>query len=151
MLTEIAHLIEARKNCLRVIEGISFEDICKIPKGFNNSILWNVGHLVVTQQVLAYKSSGLPMNVDEEIIEGFKKGSVPNAAYTKSQWQKILDLFIALPLQLNEDYKKGKFKSYEAYPTSFGITLSNIDEAIKFNNIHEGLHIGYIMALKRVV
>jgi hypothetical protein len=28
------------------------------------------------------------------------------------------------------------------------VTLSTIDEAISFNTLHEGIHLGYILAMK---
>ncbi|MGB5463369.1 MAG: DinB family protein, partial [Aureibaculum sp.] len=30
-------------------------------------------------------------------------------------------------------------------------TLNNIQDAIEFNNFHEGIHLGYILALKKLV
>jgi len=35
--------------------------------------------------------------------------------------------------------------------TRYGVTLSNIEEAIRFVPFHDGLHTGCIMALKRTV
>ncbi|MFD1550683.1 DinB family protein [Putridiphycobacter roseus] len=151
MQVAVANLLETRKNCLRVIEGVSFEDICKIPQGFNNSIFWNVAHMVVTQQLLCYKLAALPMSISDELVEGFKKGSQPKASYSEQEWEQVLTLYKQLPLQLDVDLTKAIFKNYKEYPTSFGITLKSVEDAVRFNNIHEGLHIGYIMALKRVV
>jgi hypothetical protein len=52
---------------------------------------------------------------------------------------------------LREDYQHGVFKSYKEYPTSYGFELKSIDDAIIFNNVHESLHLGTIMALKKLV
>jgi hypothetical protein len=35
--------------------------------------------------------------------------------------------------------------------TSLNVELDNIEKAATFNAFHEGLHFGYMMALKRVV
>jgi hypothetical protein len=30
-------------------------------------------------------------------------------------------------------------------------TLTNVEEAIEFNNFHEGIHLGYILAMKNSI
>ena len=54
---------------------------------------------------------------------------------------------------MDNDYKEGLFtgKEYPNYLTSYGVTISSIDVAISFNNIHEALHYGYIMAQKKAL
>ncbi|MGY8908452.1 MAG: DinB family protein, partial [Flavobacteriales bacterium] len=52
-------LRKARTLTFKELEGLTLDQIHKIPEGFKNSIAWNVAHLVVTQQVLHYKLSGL--------------------------------------------------------------------------------------------
>ena len=56
-----------------------------------------------------------------------------------------------LPTKLESDYSNTIFSNYNSYTTSYNITLSSIEEAIQFNNVHDGLHFGYIMALKKVI
>ncbi|MFK8039032.1 MAG: DinB family protein [Crocinitomicaceae bacterium] len=147
----IEHFKISRETCLKLIDGLTYSQLITIPKGFNNSIFWNVSHLVVTQQLLQYKLSSLPMHISDEIVNDFRKGSVAKSDYSEIIWQKILELFSRLPSQLASDYENELFAKYNEYTTSFGVTLNSIEDAIAFNNIHEGLHIGYIMALKRVV
>lgn len=147
----IAHLKISRATCLKLIQDLTHEQLITIPKGFNNSIYWNVAHLVVTQQLLNYKLSNLPMYLDNEVVDNFRKGSKARQNYLVEDWERIVEAFKALPIQLEVDYTDGIFKEYSEYKTSYGITLNKIDDAIAFNNIHEGLHIGYIMALKRVI
>ena len=147
----ISNLKIGRATCLKLIEGLSHEQLITIPQGFNNSIYWNVAHLAVTQQLLQYKLSGLQTYLSEDFINDFRKGSQAKAEYSETEWNKVVELFKTLPEKLAEDYDNGKFKTYNEYHTSFGITLNSIEDAIAFNNIHEGLHIGYIMALKRAM
>ena len=147
----ISHLKIGRQTCLSFIEKLNFDQIIKIPKGFNNSIFWNVAHLVVTQQLLHYKLSGLPMYLSDEFVNDFRKGSVARTDYTETDWEHTKKKFMNLPDRLAIDYEKGLFKTYSDYSTSFGVTLRTAEDAIAFNNIHEGLHIGYVMALKKAI
>ena len=39
----------------KYLKSMSLKELNTIPKGFNNNIIWNIGHIVVTQQLLAYK------------------------------------------------------------------------------------------------
>jgi hypothetical protein len=53
--------------------------------------------------------------------------------------------------QLEVDYNNGVITNYTSFVTPYNITLSSIDEALVFLPFHEGLHIGYIMSLRKLV
>lgn len=142
---------QTRKLIIGIADGFTDEKLLLIPNGFNNNALWHIGHVLVTQQLLVYKLSGVPMLLDEQIISAFRKDSnpkewteTPNADAIKKQLQPLMDRFI-------EDYYADKFKSFERYESSYGVTLNNIDDSIQFLTLHESLHLGYLMALRRVV
>lgn len=140
-----------RKNQLGVIKNLTLDQLNVIPQGFNNNLIWNLGHLVVTQQLLCYKLSGLPLNVEEKMVTNFAKGSLPSPNFERSDLELIKEKSESLPDLLESDYYQGLFKSFTKYPTSFGYELNSIEDAILFNNVHEGIHLGYLMALKRAV
>ena len=134
------------------IENNSLEDLNKIPEGYNNNIIWNIGHIVVTAQLLAYKLSGLPMVVSEELVNKYKKDTKPEGAVSQNEVDEIKTLLFSTLEKLESDYKAGVFKEYHAYTVSTtGNTLTNIDEALQFILFHEAMHLGYILALIRTV
>jgi hypothetical protein len=50
------------------------------------------------------------------------------------------------------DYENNVFKNFTAYTVSTtGNTLNTIDEALQFVLFHEGMHLGYVMALLRAI
>lgn len=151
MDTQFDILRKSRELVLKRIEGLSHEQLHKIPEGFNNNIVWNVAHLVVTQQLLHYKLSGLQCLVPDELIENYRKGTSPSEEMNEEDFEEVKELLAGLPDTLEEDYKEGIFKEYTEYPTSTGFVLSSIDNAIAFNNLHEGIHLGTIMALTKLV
>ena len=142
-------LRKSRELVLKELEGLSLEQIHKIPTGFKNNIAWNVAHLVVTQQVLQYKFSGLDCLCPDELIEDFKKGTSPSKNFTEEEFDEVKDLLAGLPDTLEEDYNAGIFETYTAYPTSTGFVLTSIETAIEFNNFHEGIHYGIIRSIKK--
>ncbi len=144
-------LKKSRELVLKRIEGLTHEQLHKIPEGFNNNIVWNVAHLVVTQQLLHYKLSGLQCLVPDELIEKYRKGTGPSEEMSAEDFEEVKELLAGLPDTLVEDYKEGIFKEYTEYPTSTGFVLTSIDTAIAFNNLHEGIHLGTIMALTKLV
>ena len=144
-------LKKSRSITLKVIKKLTLEQIHTIPDGFKHNIAWNVAHLVVTQQLLHYKLSGLNCLCPSDLIKAHTKGTFPTKIFTQEEFDEVLDLFISLPTTLEENYNTGVFKKYNEYQTSTGFILDSIDTAILFNNYHEGLHLGIIMALKKLV
>jgi len=136
---------------LKIIENLSLAQLNKIPNGFNNNIAWNMAHLAVTQQLLCYRKSGLPVLVTEEIIEAYKKGTAPNKDISQEEFEHIRERFLGLPDTFEEDFNANIFTAYNSYTTSANVTLNNVKDALEFNNFHEGIHLGSIMSLKKHV
>jgi len=134
------------------IENNSLEDLNKIPEGYNNNMIWNIGHIVVTAQLLAYKLSGLPMMVSDDLVNKYKKDTKPEGDISQAEVDEIKALLFSTMEKLEADYKSGIFKEYNTYTVSTtGNTLTNIDEALQFILFHEAMHLGYILALVRAV
>lgn len=145
-------LPNTRKTFSRIIENTSLEDLNRTPKGFNNNIIWNIGHIVVTQQLLAYKLSGLPIMVSDELVGKYRKDTKPEGAITQEELDEIKALLFSTIEKTKADYSNGLFKNYQEYTVSTtGNTLTNIDEAFQFIILHEGMHLGYVMALLRAI
>lgn len=149
MKTQFDILRKSRDLVVKELEGLSMDQIHKIPEGFKNNIAWNVSHLVVTQQLLHYKLSGLNCLCTDELIEAHRKGTAPTKTFTEEEFEEVVELLLGLPDTLQEDYEAGIFENYTEYPTSTGFTLTSIENAIPFNNFHEGIHYGIIRSIKK--
>jgi hypothetical protein len=135
-----------------MLEQYALETLNTIPDGFNNNIIWNIGHVVVSEQLLAYKLSGLEPSLSKEMIDKYKKDSKPNAAVSQTEVDEIKGLLHSTIAKTKADYANGVFKNYTAYTVSTtGNTLHNIEEALQFISIHEGLHYGYVLALVKAL
>ncbi len=151
MEKELNILKITRNNIIKTIDGLSIEQLNQVPQGYNNNIAWNVGHLIVTQQLLCYKMSGLPVKYEASIIDDLKKGASPSQEYKNIDISFFKNELLVTADGLEEDYNNGKFKEFTPYMTSYGFELKSIEDAIIFNNLHEALHFGYIMAMKRAL
>jgi len=143
--------LKNRKILNAFLEKYTLEELNKVPEGFNNNLIWNIAHVVATQQLLVYKLSGLPMIVSEDLVDKYKKGTKVEGDVTKEEVDLIKSLLFSTLEKTKEDYEKGEFKNYNTYTTSTNSTMTSVEEAIAFNNFHEGIHLGYILALKRAL
>ena len=136
----------------KIIENNTLEDLNKIPDGFNNNIIWNIAHILVTEQLLAYKLSGLESSLSDEMINSYRKDTKPNSDLSQAEVDEIKDLLLPILEKTKEDYYDDVFENYNAYTVSTtGNTLKNVDEALQFAAIHEGLHYGYVLALLKAI
>jgi hypothetical protein len=151
MTTEFDVLKKSREMVLKTIQNLTLEQLHTIPEGFKNNIIWNFTHIVVTQQLLHYKLSGLQCLIPDDLIDKYRKGTFPSEEMSEEEFEEVKELFMGLPDTLQEDYEAGIFKLYNEYQTSTGFVLTSIKDAIAFNNLHEGLHLGVIMSLVKLV
>jgi len=140
-----------RNLAVQFLDHYSLEQLNTIPEGYRNNLIWNIAHIVVTQQLLVYKFSGLPMLVSDELVERYKKGTEVTAPATEAEIAEIKTLLVDTILQTEKDFTNGLFKNYAEYPTSTGFVIKNVEDAINFNVFHEGMHIGIMMRLKKLV
>ncbi|WP_298766208.1 DinB family protein [uncultured Polaribacter sp.] len=141
----------SRALVLKELDGLTLEQLNNTPVGFKNNIAWNVAHLVVTQQLLHYKLSGLNCLCPDQLIEDHKKGTAPTTTFTEEEFEEVKELLMGFPDTLEEDFNAEIFQNFTEYPTSTGFVLTSIESAIAFNNFHEGIHYGIIRAIKKHV
>jgi len=140
-----------RKGLYHFLKNTPKKELFKIPNGFNNNIWWNIAHVVVTEQKLIYGLSGLPLNISQDLVTKYQKGTSPKENPNNEEFELIKRLMFSLPEKTEKDYKDGLFSSFKPYMTTPKVPLNNVDDAITFNTFHEGLHLGSILALARAV
>ena len=132
----------------KLLEKFSLDQLNTVPKGYRNSIFWNVAHTIVTQQLLVYGLSNVPLLVDSDLVKTYRKDTKTVREATPDELTLVKSLLLSTIEQTQTDYDNGVFKNYTPYTTSINETLSTVDEAISFNAFHEGIHLGYILAMK---
>lgn len=142
---------KTRINLVHLFDGLTIEQLNKIPEGFNNNLIWNFAHLLATQQLIFYGLAGLSLNVDEQFIKNYRRYTKPEDFVSTAELEAIKQNFEQTQQQFFEDYSKDAFHSFKPYTTSFGVQLDTVDDAIRFSSVHDGLHLGYAMAMKRLV
>lgn len=134
-----------------LVQKLTVEQLNEISAGFNNNILWNLGHLIATEQAICYKRAGLEIRIDESVFLAYKGGTKPQKFIDAGEVDEISKLLISSIGQLEIDYQDKLFTNYTSWTTGSGIEINNIDDALNFLPFHEGLHIGHIMAMSRIL
>ena len=140
-----------REILLKILDNHSLEQLNKMPEGFSNNLIWNIAHCVSAQQSLVYKLSGLPSKVSEEFITKYRKGTKPEGYASQAEVDEIRTLLSETLHQAEKDYSDKIFLNYTEYTTSMGFTLRNVEDALSFNNYHEGTHTGIILSIRKFV
>jgi len=151
MHSQLSILTKHRKLLLSFIDDLTNEQLCEIPYGFNYNIIWNLGHLLVTQQLLSYGLTNQPFKISSKIIDKYRKGSEAFDHISEEEVTLIKEQFVALLSEFEIDLQASKFQDFNMYTTSMGLELSTIDESIDFMMYHEGIHFGIIVSLKKLI
>lgn len=144
-------ILQPRLYTFSAIEGLSIEQLNTIPEGFNNNIIWNLGHMIVAQQNICYKRAGLDIKIDEDFFNTYKSGTKPERLFTADDLAQIKELLSSTLNTLEADLKTGAFANYVPWTTRYSTEINTIHDAISFLPFHEGLHIGTIGAMRKLV
>lgn len=150
-LEQIDQIKSTRIFILDLVKDLSIEQLNKIPDGFNNNIIWNIAHLTAAQQNLCYNRSGILPTVADKHLFPFLSGTKPDASINELEIEGIYSTLISSIDQFKMDYANQLFLEFNQWDKRYGMKLKTIDDAINFIPFHEGMHIGYIMALKKLV
>lgn len=149
-MTKILELIDKiRMDLIEITENLTVDQLNTIPYGFNNSIVWNLGHILVVTDEILYENSPFSIPAHDFDISGFKKGTRPdnvidekdisliNSALsdTVPRFRKLINAY-AMDTQNNESQLLEK--------------LGN-DKSIHFILFHEDMHIPTILHQLKLV
>lgn len=151
-MEQIFRITRTSRNILsQFIDKYTLEQLNVIPDGFSNNLIWNIAHIVVVQQMLVNKLSGLPMMISDEIVEKYKKGTKPDQDVTQAEVDEIKSLLVTTIDKTEVDFSNKVFTNYQEYPTSTGFVIKNAEDAMAFNYFHEGLHVGILMSIRKFI
>jgi hypothetical protein len=134
---------------LNTVKDLSEEEAQVIPEGFNNNILWNLGHLYVSQEYFAFGIANEPTKAPESFALFFGRNTKP-ATWT-DQPPTLLEVVNLLEEQPNRirEQLENRLDEIIANPFSIpGLTLKTFDELLAFTLFHQG---GHLQALKSLI
>ena len=141
----------SRNVLLTFLEKYTLEQLNTIPEGFSNNLIWNIGHIIVVQQMLVYKLFDLQMMISDEMVEKYKKGTKPEHNVNREEVDEIKVLLFSTLEKTRNDLEKNKFQKYNEFTSMSGFTIRTAADAIVFNNYHEALHTGIMMQIRKFI
>ncbi|MDI1254881.1 MAG: DinB family protein [Flavobacterium sp.] len=145
----------SRNTIAKFLDNYTLEQLNKVPQGFNNNLIWNIAHIVVVQQMLVYNLSGLPMMVDVQMVEKYKRGTKPESDVTQEEVDHIKSLLFTTiektEADFNSESSEAIFHNFTEFTTMTGFTMRTAAEAIAFNYFHESMHIGIMMSIRKFI
>lgn len=135
-----------RSEILHVLENVSEEQAEIIPKGFNNNIRWNLGHIYLDQYLWLQAVTKEKADVPEQFNSWFGFGTSPADFTTETPSLEELKILLQKqPAQIKEVY--GDRLEEEFPPTEMG--MHTIEQVLIRTIFHEGIHLQAILDLKK--
>ncbi len=141
--------LTSRKTLELCLDTHTLSQLNTIPEGFSNNLIWNIGHIIVVQQLLVHHLSGLPMYVSDELVAKYRKGTKPEHTVTQEEVAEIKSLLFSTVEQTQLDFQNNRFQEYTEFTTLTGYHITSAKDAMEFNNYHEALHTGIIMQIQK--
>lgn len=151
MKTQLSIQLHNRKIFHHYLKQFSLEQLNKVPDGFNNNIIWNIAHTMVTHQLLMYKISGNQMHIPSDWVKLFSKGTKPERDITAEEVKAIDAALFSTFEQFEKDIASGIFTNFQPYTTSTNMLLDSIATTQCFLLFHDGIHLGSVLALAKLV
>ena len=151
MKEHLSILAHNRAIYSRFLKNFSLEQLTTVPEGFNNNIIWNVAHALATQQSIMYTLSDLKPVGPQSWIDGYRKGTKPEGDVSQEFVDAIDAALMSTIEQLKKDIEAGIFENYQPYTTSTKMELNSFATAFPFVLFHDGVHIGSVLALAKLV
>lgn len=134
-----------REAVVQLSKGLSLDQLNAIPQGFQNNILWNMGHMVAVQQLIVYGLTQTPLKVEPWFIQSFKNKSKPEGYYDQTVYEQVVEAMLTTPGLMEADYEAKIFGPVTPFVSkSLNTSIDNLEGLIHFNLFHEGLHTGVI-------
>ncbi|AHF16763.1 hypothetical protein NIASO_19440 [Niabella soli DSM 19437] len=130
----------------------SLEDLNRIPEGFNNSMAWNFGHLIVSGYSLVFKVTGADTAFVIPLQDKYRKGTKPSAPTTQEELEELILLSDTFTQAVKDALDKKKFETVTPYTTdTFGVPVTTIDEMLATVAAHDTAHFQIIKDYKRIL
>ncbi|MCY9656803.1 DinB family protein [Paenibacillus chondroitinus] len=137
-----------RNRLLQLVEGCPEDKRNVVPPGFNNSIHWQIGHVLAVTDRLIFALSEQPSLVPANYISFFGNGTKP------ADWQEEPPAWDVIIAQLKEQpaqIRESLGDKLDVAVKENMMKAATIEQLINFSIMHEANHFGMISAMMKVL
>ncbi|SFL74074.1 DinB superfamily protein [Paenibacillus sp. 1_12] len=137
-----------RDRLLQLVDKCPVEQRTVVPTGFNNSILWQIGHILTITEGLVFGFAGEATQIPAEYRAFFGPGTKP-ADWTEDPptWEAIVEQLKQQPHRIREVFA-GRLQT--PIKENFA-KADNVEEILMNNLLHDNNHAGTISAMLKVL
>lgn len=134
------------------LQGVAEEYFDKQPEGFNNTIRWNVGHMIYWMDKYSTLSFGSPSAIPDSYEMLFNSGTKPlNWTVAPPSKEELVEMLMAQLSRLSE-LTPEMLDEKLSTPYSLGpFQFNTASELFNFALIHEAIHLGTISSQLKVL
>jgi hypothetical protein len=143
-------ITHARNSLIETLDGLTLEQINRVPPGFNNNLAWQLGHVIAVDQRYIYEKGGLSISVEEALLDAYGNGTKPEKDITQEELDALKAKARATIEKLKADCAGNHFDNYASHSMG-NFKFNTIDDALPLLLFHEGLHLGAAKDLRRAV
>ncbi|MEC0372411.1 DinB family protein [Paenibacillus chibensis] len=143
-------MLRTRNNIIQKVSQLPAEKRNLIPEGFNNSLHWQLGHLLTVTNMIAFQFAGKESVIPESYKAFFGSGTKPSDwTQEPPAWDALIEELTS-QCKVIEDTFAGKLEEPLAVKENFA-KAETVGEALLINISHESSHAGMINAMLKVL
>lgn len=146
-------IIQTRQAFIQLVDSLTIDELNHIPEGFNNNIIWNFGHIVVSTQSLCYVRTGIKTDASWiKYNDDFKRESKPSRFINADEVNELKALALSTIKDIQSDYHNGIFDKVQPFATStYKVEMNTFGEILVTTAGHDNIHLGYALAQRRLI
>lgn len=137
-----------RSELLGLLSDVTDEEAEIIPKGFNNNIRWNLGHVILDQYVWIQVLTKDDPPISMDFNQWFGYGTTPSHFTDETPSLSKLILYLREQPRIIEEKYRGRME--EEFPST-DMGMHTIEQVLVRTIFHEGLHMGAIKGIKNQI
>ncbi|MFT3903394.1 MAG: DinB family protein [Niabella sp.] len=143
-----------REKFVLFVDELSLDELNKVPEGFNDNIIWNLGHIMVSSYVLMYLRTEANPVFQVPYLEKYGIGSRPekdNPA-TAEDVANVKSLVVDSINEIEQDLHQGVFDNMTPFPTkTYGIDMKTPEDILAWIFAHDAMHFATAKAYQRMI
>ncbi|MCM3629111.1 DinB family protein [Paenibacillus glycanilyticus] len=137
-----------RNQLIKLAEACEVSQRHIVPKGFNNSIHWQIGHVLTITERLVFGISGQTNTLSHDYSEYFGTGTSPKEwKGNPPAWDLVIEHLKDQSIRIDETFRD----KLEEPLSENRMRVETVEELIYVCMLHEVNHIGIVSAMNKAL